>query len=217
MGFGKSKKLIAYDDLKEKIINNILQPGDIVNDIELSNELNTSKTPVREALQQLEMEGFIENIHGRGFFVSRIAVQDLKELFDIRIMLECEVAKRAALMVDPEKVNAIKKVFESSRDQTVNSIKEYLKEGDQIHILLFETYGNKRLRELYRKLQEHIIRNRIYLFKEIDDTRCRQSYLEHMEILEALAAKDPLGAETAMKKHLQNSMEYQWKNVLSGP
>lgn len=217
MSFNKSKKLIAYDDLKEKIINNILQPGDIINDTELSNELNTSKTPIREALQQLEMEGFIENLPGKGSFVSRISIQDLKELFDIRNMLECEVVKRAALMINPEKVYAVKKAFESSRDQTVNSIKGYLGVGDQIHILIFETYGNKKLKELYRKLQDHIIRNRIHLFKEIDNVRSQQSYIEHIEILEALAAKDPLRAETAMRKHLQNSMEYQWKNVISSP
>jgi GntR family transcriptional regulator, rspAB operon transcriptional repressor len=215
MGLSKSKKLIAYEKLKAKIIDNIMKPGEIINETELAAALNTSKTPVREALQRLETEGFIENIHGKGYFVTRISIQDLKELFDIRNLLECEIIKRVALVITPEKINAVRNAFKSSGSKIGPSMKGYLIAGDKIHTLIFETYGNKRLMDLYKKFHEHIIRNRRYLFKDVDEVRSSQSYIEHMNILDALAAKDPLCAEKAIREHLHNSMEYQWKKLIN--
>ena len=74
--------------------------------------MKISKTPVREALQQLERDGFVENVPGRGCFVSRISFQDVKELFETREILECEVIRRAALKGDPEKIDGVRKKFE---------------------------------------------------------------------------------------------------------
>ena len=92
----KSKKAIVYENLKKRIINHSLKPGEPLNEAVLSKELKISKTPIREAFQQLEKEGFIENIPGRGAFVSRISIQDIRELFEIREILECEVIRRVA-------------------------------------------------------------------------------------------------------------------------
>jgi DNA-binding GntR family transcriptional regulator len=217
MSLSKSKKIVAYEKLKAKIINNTMKPGEIINETDLAAALNTSKTPVREALQRLETEGFIESIHGKGYFVTRISIQDLKELFDIRNLLECEIVKRVALIVTPEKVNTVRNAFKASGSKNGLSIKGYLIAGDKIHTLIFETYGNKKLMDLYRKFHEHITRNRIYLFQGVDGVRSSQSYIEHMNILEALAAKDPIGAEKAVREHLHNSMEYQWKQLINSP
>ncbi len=92
----KSKKTIVYENLKRRIITNILKPGDPLNEGVLSKELKISKTPVREALQQLEKKGLVENIPGKGAFVSRFSFQDIRELFEIREILECEITRRVA-------------------------------------------------------------------------------------------------------------------------
>ncbi len=96
MNSSKSKKTIVYENLKKRIITHSLNQGDPLNESILSKELKTSKTPVREALQQLEKEGFVENIPGKGSFVSRISFQDIREMFEIREILEGEVVKRAS-------------------------------------------------------------------------------------------------------------------------
>jgi len=93
----KSKKNLVYEKLKKRIIHHSLRPGEPLDESVLTKELKISKTPIREAFQQLEVEGFIENISGRGRFVSQISVQDIKELFEIREILECEVIKRVAV------------------------------------------------------------------------------------------------------------------------
>jgi len=208
----KSKKAIVYENLKKRIITHYLKPGDPLNENVLSKELKTSKTPVREAIQQLEKEGFVENVPGKGSFVSRISFQDIRELFEIRELLECEVIKRAALKSAPDKVESIKKKFEMESNEDKNA-KDHFKAGDRIHTFVFESFGNKRLLEYYKRLQEHIIRMRLNFFSELHQERSEQSFREHLDIMDALIAQDPLRAEKAMRDHLRNSVEYLKKVI----
>jgi len=209
----KSKKAIVYEDLKNRITFNLLKPGEALNEGVLSEELKTSKTPIREALQQLEKEGFIENIPVKGAFVSQISIQDLREIFDLREILECEVIKRAALKADPDKVEALKKKFISSENNSKKVSTGGFKSGDEVHSFIFETYGNHRLIEIYRRLQDHIVRSRIHFFNQSHPDRSEESFKEHLEILDALKAQDPSRAENAVRIHLRNSMEYLKKVI----
>ena len=212
MNSSKSKKNIVYENLKKRIITQTLKPGDPLNEGALSKELKTSKTPVREALQHLEKDGFVENIPGKGSFVSRISVQDVREIFEIREILECEVVKRAALKNDPDKIEIIKKKFETESNGDKNS-RNQLKAGDRIHSFIFESLGNMRLLEYYNGLQEHITRMRLNFFYQQHQERFEQSFKEHLEIMDALIAQDPTRAENAMRDHLRNSTEYLKKII----
>jgi DNA-binding GntR family transcriptional regulator len=185
-----------------------MKPGEPINEGILAKELEISKTPIREAIQQLEKEGFIENIPGKGAFVSRISIQDVRETFEIREMLECEAVKRAALKCDRVKLEALREAFESSRVPAEDGAPPHFRSGDQIHFFIFESIGNQRLIEIYRRLLDHIVRHRIHFFSNSHQGRSEDSYKEHLEILDALAAQDPARCERAMKDHLRNSLEY---------
>jgi DNA-binding GntR family transcriptional regulator len=204
----KSKKLRVYETLKQRIVNQALAPGEPINEAILSRELKISKTPIREALQQLEKEGFIENFPGRGSFVSRVSIQDLRETFEIREILECEASKRAALKHDPGKLEAIRKAFESAQESSPGGLPSHFRAGDQIHAFIFESLGNQRLLEFYRRLLDHIVRHRIHFFSNSPVGRSEASYKEHLEILDALAAQDPARCEQAIRTHLRNSLQY---------
>jgi len=204
----KSKKAIVYENLKSRIINNLVNPGEPLNEGVLSKELKISKTPIREALQQLEKEGFIESIPVKGAFVSMISIQDIREIFEIREVLECEVIRRAALKADPERVGAIREKFVSSESDSKKASAGHFKSGDEVHAFIFETFGNKRLKEIYKRLQDHIVRSRIHFFNQSPSGRSEEAFKEHLEILDALKARDPVRAEKAVRDHLQNSLEY---------
>jgi DNA-binding GntR family transcriptional regulator len=204
----RNKKSTAYENLKKKIISGLLQPGEALNEGALSSELKISKTPIREALQRLERDGFVEDIPGRGCFVSRISFQDIREFFEIREILECEVVKRAALKGDPEKIEGVRKKFESSESNGDRSPRSQFKAGDRIHTYIFETFGNNRLNEFYRRIIEHVERMRIHFFNQPRGERSGQAYKEHLEILDALSARDPVRAERAVRDHLRNSIEF---------
>ncbi len=208
MNSPKSKKAIVYENLKKRIITYSLKQGDPLNETILSQELKTSKTPVREALQQLEKEGFVENIPGKGSFVSRISFQDIREMFEIREILEGEVIKRAVTKLDPSKIKILRDKFISSKSENGRAVTSHFKSGDEIHTFIFETFGNNRLMEIYKRLQDHVVRNRIYFFDHSHPGRSEESFKEHLEILDALEAQDPLKAEQAVRDHLKNSIEY---------
>ncbi|MBM4306541.1 MAG: GntR family transcriptional regulator [Deltaproteobacteria bacterium] len=204
----KSKKAIVYESLKSRTINNLIKPGEPLNEGTLSKEFKISKTPIREALQQLEREGFVENIPVKGAFISRISFQDIRELFEIREILECEAIKRAVTKVDSAKIKLVKEEFVSSESEGGKTDKSHFRSGDQIHTFIFETLGNHRLMEIYKRLQDHVVRNRIYFFDQSHLGRSEEALKEHLEILDAMEAQDPLRAEQAVRDHLRNSMEY---------
>ena len=83
-----------------------------------------------------------------------------------------------------------------------------MKAGDQIHNYLFESFGNNRLTETYRRLQDHINRLRVHFVNQFDPNRLEQSSKEHEEILNALIAKDPIAAENAVRIHLRNAQDH---------
>ncbi len=209
-GGPKSKKTIVYESLKKRIITNVLQPGEPLNEIILSKELKISKTPVREAIQQLEKEGLVENIPGKGSFVSRFSLQDIRELFEMREMMECSVIRRVAAKADFDMTRAqlICDKFRSAEPDKNTTHKGFINAGDQIHVFIFEAFGNKKLLEFYKGLQEQIIRMRHVLLNQVDEERSEASFREHLEAIEAVIQKDPDRAERAMKNHLQNSVEY---------
>ena len=206
----KSKKMIVYENLKRRIITNALKPGDPLNEGVLSKELKISKTPVREALQQLEKKGLVENIPGKGAFVSRFTFQDIRELFEIREILESEIIRRVASKADLDlaEARAIRDKFVASDTSGGRTGKSYFSAGDQIHSFIFAAHGNRKLIREYQGLQEQIVRITLHFFTQNRRERAAQSFKEHLEIIDSLIARDPVRAEKAIRTHLQNSLTY---------
>jgi DNA-binding GntR family transcriptional regulator len=206
----KSKKTIVYENLKRRIITNALKPGDPLNEGIISKELKISKTPVREALQQLEKKGLVENIPGKGAFVSRFSFQDIRELFEIREILECEVTRRVAAKenLNLAEARAIRDKFAASDTSGGRTGKSYFSAGEQIHSFVFAAFGNQKLIHQYQGLQEQIVRITLHFFTQNRQERAGESFKEHLEIIDSLIARDPLRAEKAIRTHLRNSLAY---------
>jgi DNA-binding GntR family transcriptional regulator len=212
----KSKKTIVYENLKRKIITNALKPGDPLIEGVLSKELKTSKTPIREALQQLEKDGLVENIPGKGAFVSRFTFQDIRELYEIREILECEITRQVAAKGDFDlaEAQAIRDKFLESETNGGRTGKGYFSAGDYIHSFIFAAWGNQKLIQEYQRLQEQFIRISLHFFNQSrPQERAVQSTKEHLEIIDSLIARDPIRVEKAIRTHFQNSLEFL-KSVL---
>ena len=176
--------------------------------------MKISKTPVREALQQLEKKGLVENIPGKWAFVSRFSFQDIRELFEIREILECEVTRRVAAKADLNiaEARAIRDKFAADTNGGRTG-KSYFSAGDRIHSFIFASYGNQKLIREYQGLQEQIVRITLHFFNQNRQERAAESFREHLEIIDAFIARDPVRAEKAIRTHLRNSLEYL-KNVI---
>ncbi len=206
----KSKKIYVYENIKKRIITNSLKPGDPLSEAILALEMKTSKTPIREAVGQLEKEGFVENIPGRGSFVSRFSFQDVRELNEMREILEGEVIRRVVARgeINLARAQEIRRKFAASKNNEAKTTKNYIDAGDLIHNFIFESFGNRRVAEEYKRLQEQISRIRFFLFNKVDEKRSGESYAEHLEIIDAIIEKDAPRAEAAMRTHLRNALEF---------
>ncbi len=211
----KNKKTAVYEKIKKRIIEGSLVPGFPINENEFAQDLNVSKTPIREALRQLEREGFVENIPGRGSAVSHITFQDIREIFELREIIESGTIKRAVLICEKNDIESKKKELEKVSIQDAQIKASIWGPEEDIHQFIVKCVGNRKLHETYIGLLDHIKRIRKHFGGRFSRQRYENMMTEHIEILEAILDKDPVRAERAVQNHLRSAATYLMG--LSGP
>lgn len=204
----ENKKTLVFGKIKERILTCALTPGFPINEEDLARDLAVSKTPVREALRQLEREGLVENIPGRGSTVTHITFQDIRDIFEIREIIECGAAKRAALLHDEIG-------FQTKRKELEINAKKWAKDEEfnwgpveDIHLYIITSIGNQKLVDTYVGLIDHIIRIRKHFSGRFSQKRFNELIEEHLEILDAIIDRDGDRAEMAVQNHLRNAAAY---------
>ena len=203
---GMNKKTVIYETLKKRIIRNELRPLEYLHEKELCRELGTSKTPIREALQELERNRFVFIVPNKGCFVSNISIDDIREVFEIREIHECAAARIVSTQEDRSQFVRLLGDYTLLDPDTEQNPRERLLSGYQIHTRIVEAVGNGRLKEFYKTLQDHIVRIRIYFINRFDMKRLHETDEEHKAILSAIAQGDAASAEAEMRKHLRNAL-----------
>lgn len=202
----KSLTQTAYDEISKWLLNGELKPGEALVETELAERLQISRTPVREALLKLSKEGLIEIFPGRGAFVSRITLKDMKELYEIREALEGIAARLASQQVDVSELHKFQVMFDQA--EKAKSDDDYLKKinvaGDKLHDYIIATCGNDRIIQIINTYRTMLQKER-QIASSIPG-RIEKSFQEHKAILEALLAKDPDLAERAMRKHIVGTL-----------
>jgi DNA-binding GntR family transcriptional regulator len=208
MKAARNKKVQVYESLKRRIIECELVPGLPINEGGFASELGVSKTPIREALRQLEQDGFVENIPGRGSTISHITSADIREIFEIREILETGAAKRIAqFQRDDEELNKKREEHqqfldnEQGRDEYTHEWGEW----EDLHLSIIHALGNQTLLKLYDGLLDRIKRIRNNYGRRFTQRRLHEIITEHLEILDAILEGDPNRAEQAVKQHLQKA------------
>ena len=201
-----SKKLQVYDILKKQIVHNELRPQQYLNEQELCENLGVSKTPVREALQQLERNRLVVIIPNKGCFVSTISLDLIREVFEIREIYESAAARIAASLDDRSQFEDIFHNHESFRLEDIESVRKSLLSGYHIHEIIVNAAGNSFLTEYYGNILDHIVRIRINFMSNFDAKRLHETCEEHRAILRAIIDGNPDAAEKAMRNHLQRSL-----------
>lgn len=201
-----NKKDKVYDLLKDRIVTNELKPQEYLNEQVISRDLGVSKTPVREALQKLEHERLVVIIPNKGTFVANIGIDRIREVFEIREILECAAARLAAVLPAREQFTGILKNHASLRVGDGAELRQHLLSGYQIHTHIVEAVGNSYLSEYYENILAHIVQIRVYFIKRFEMKRLHETVDEHRKVLEAIVKGDADGAEIAMRDHLKRSL-----------
>ena len=203
----KNKKVVVYENLRRQIIDGMLSPGSPIDEARIAQGMGVSKTPVREALRQLENSGLVENIPGRGSMVSYITPDGILETFTTREIIECGAAKRIALGADREKLHReLGPIIENGKEEADRTYD--LDYCTDIHTVLVDLLGNQQLSNIYRGLLDQIIRIRNYFDRRFTKPRLAEIEKEHQAIIFALFDGNAELAEEMVSNHLKKASKY---------
>jgi DNA-binding GntR family transcriptional regulator len=191
----------AYKALKSAILSLKLKPGDPLVESDLAQQLGISKTPVRDALLELEREGFVTKVLFKGTYVTEITLKDVREVFQVRAVLEGLAARLAAPFFSAKDLEEGEKIITAAEAALAEGdIALCSEHGKRFHRLIINKADNQRLQTIILNLDDHLQRFR--LLSDQINGRLNKSLKEHRKILEALGRKDPLAAEETARGHL---------------
>ncbi len=192
----------AYNAIKEGILSLRFQPGQLIAIGDLAQELAISRTPVREALQRLAQEGLVTIVPFKGALVSTISSDDIREIFELRIILESYAAKVAATVLTDEEIEQAERYVSQAREAFLQGDLMGASDlGRRLHDILVAKVKNRRLMAMLEGLNVQYTRIRRYSANI--PNRLERSHKQHLEILDALKARDAHRAESLMRHHLQ--------------
>lgn len=200
---------VVFNTLRKAILTGQLKPGERLMEVHLANRLGVSRTPIREAMRKLELEGLVIMVPRRGAEVAKITEKSLKDVLEVRRALDVLSAELACDRITEEEIH---KLHEACREfaQTVESrdASAITKADVALHDIIIEATRNQRLQQLVNNLSEQMYRYRFVYIKE--ESRHDNLVAEHLEIYESIASRDKERAARAAREHIDN----QEKSIL---
>ncbi len=192
-----------YDQLKAYIITCKYQPGASLTEIEMANKFNVSRTPIREVCNRLLKEDLLQSIPYKGYIVSPVNLQDLHELYQIRLVLEPYAAELAARNPSPRFIERLKDNLISADQHAGQDFIQFVDSDLDFHHLLAEGCGNKRLARVISDLRNQIGRL-VYLIYENYGPYHNVAFDEHHDLVRAIEDRNPDLARELMSSHIEN-------------
>lgn len=193
----------AYVALKNVIVSlNVYdQPGEVrLDERQLAQDLGVSRTPVREAMAQLEREGFVRSVPRRGIFVVRKTKQEVIELITAWAALESMAARLITQIASEEEISTLRKMFTKFENGELHArLDEYSEVNIEFHQAIIKMSRNRVLTDLAANLFTHMRMIRRQTIGE--DDRADRSIRDHMNIIQALEARDTARAEELVRAH----------------
>lgn len=203
---------VVFNTLRQAILTGEFMPGERLMEISLADRLGVSRTPVREAIRKLELEGLVVMIPRKGAEVAKITERDLKDVLEVR----CSLEELSATI-------ACDRITEAGKEELGRSLiafKEAVKGGDnmtivdkdvEFHDVIYEATSNPRLIQILNNLREQIYRYRVEYIKDISyhDVLVR----EHEEIVDAIMNNDKELVQKIMHQHIYNQEQIVIQNL----
>ena len=191
------------DSVRELILDDIVQgrlgSGQVIQLRGLAERYEVSKTPVREALSQLQREGLVQSLPYKGYLVRPMDLSEFNEIFFLRRLLEGTAAELAAEHISDVDLLELTDLHPPS--DTVGMSMAYDHYAHHFHGMIARASGNRRLIEMFEKLYTDVRRLQL---SGMGNPSAQLSSAEHEEVLQALARHDPVAAREAMIRHVEN-------------
>ena len=203
----------VFHRLREDILSGKYKEGDELKEVAIGEELGVSRTPVREAFRQLELEGLIQIIPNKGAYVTGITEKDVKDIYMIRSLLEGLCASWACEHITKEQMEEMEENIYLSKFHAQKGHLEQLAELDnRFHEILYEACNSKILEHQLRDFHEYVLRVRKKTLSNVN--RGPKSNEEHEQIMEAIKAHDADKAQKLANMHIINAYENMVKSGL---
>lgn len=206
---GRPTAQLIADQLRELIVQGAFSPGQQVNESALASQLNTSRGPLREALQRLCQEGILVSKRNRGVFVLELSTEDIKEIYAVREAVELAAANTLLDSGSDQVMDTcreLKAVIKNMAKQVAVSDWQAIARLDmQFHTAFVSGTGNTRLIRIYETLAAES--RMCILSLEVAYPRIDALVQEHQNILDLLEARDQSGLQQAIKRHMQKAVE----------
>lgn len=200
----KPLREIVFETLREAIISAVLKPGERLMEIQMAEEMGVSRTPVREAIRKLELEGFVVMVPRKGAYVAGISIKDIADVFEIRAAMEGLAAGLAAERITEEELEQLERILVKIGECVQNNDLEKLIEVDtEFHDTLYKACRNERLVQIVSNLREQIQRARTASLST--PGRSKYALEEHKKIVEAVSERNVELAQMLAREHIENA------------
>ncbi|MFJ3669759.1 GntR family transcriptional regulator [Streptomyces sp. NPDC090106] len=192
----------VYEALLELITTRALQPGRHLVESELAGHLGVSRQPVREALQRLSTEGWVDLRPAQGAFVHEPTEEEADQLLTVRTLLEAEAARLAAATAGASAIKALEEICEEGeRAVAADDVDGAVAMNARLHAKIMELAGNTVLAELAAQVDRRVR----WYYTPVARQRGRQSWIEHRELIAAIADRDERRATEVMRAHTEQT------------
>ncbi|MEP6914633.1 MAG: GntR family transcriptional regulator [Acidobacteriota bacterium] len=193
------------EDIRDRLIDDILDgrlaPGDRIVETRMARQFGVSQAPVREALRDLELFGFVVSSPFRGAIVREISVEELVQIYPIRAMLEGLAAREAAARIKGADLKRLEKLIVSMRRAASRGDTRGAVDADfAFHFTIVCASGSRLLREFWERMR---LATTTFLTISKSDRSLPEIAERHVEVLEALRSQNPDAAEQAMRRHIE--------------
>lgn len=204
----------VYRAIKNDILSRTYRMGERLSPNDLAEKHRTSKTPIKEALRMLEHEGLVEAIPRVGYFVSHMTLQDVQDLFQLRLILEGASAELAAQHITAQELQELEGIPCCWVTGDLETYHQYLKDNRAFHVKVAQATRNQELAELVGSVLDRM--HSLLLWELELRNRPEEFAEEHHDLVEALVKRDGALARKVMEAAIEKARDALWAAVVSG-
>ena len=194
---------VVFNTLRQAILTGELKPGERLMEIHLADRLGVSRTPIREAIRKLELEGLVTMIPRRGAEVAQITEKSMNDVLEVRRAVDALCVELACERITQEELDQLKNACDRFEEAVGTGDVKLIAQADvALHDIIVQATGNQRLVQLVNTLSEQMYRYRFEYIK--DFSQHGRLVEEHRIIYESIVKKDAVTASSAAKMHIDN-------------
>ncbi|NMB97289.1 MAG: GntR family transcriptional regulator [Clostridiaceae bacterium] len=199
----KPLREVIFSTLREAIIMGELKPGERLMEVQLAEKMGVSRTPVREAIRKLELEGLVVMMPRRGAHVARLTDKDIMDVLEVRASLDGLATALATERIKEDEVKELKHIQAQLENYVEKgNLQGIIKKDIEFHDVIYKASKNEKLVQIANNLREQVYRFRVIYLKDFGSNE--EVIREHNEICSAIFNKNPEQAREAAQNHIRS-------------